>query len=207
LDGLFAGPRRDDSLRLRLAAREEKRQGSLHRLLRRLDPHAATRIHANDRNKLIRALEVCILARQPVTDLHQTGSEPLRGFHTILIGLDPKRADLYAVLDERCMSMLNGGLVEEVRTILAMGYARECKPFEAIGYKHALWLIDGKHPSEYIFDEMKKDTRHYAKRQWTWFKKDTRVSWMAGFGHFTQVQQNVDETLFTSLAQRKIFFR
>ncbi|MBL8235061.1 MAG: tRNA (adenosine(37)-N6)-dimethylallyltransferase MiaA, partial [Bryobacterales bacterium] len=200
LDGLFAGPRRDDSLRLRLAAREEKRRGSLHRLLRRLDPHAATRIHANDHNKLIRALEICILARQPVTHLYQTGSEPLRGFHTILIGLDPNRADLYAVLDERCMTMLNGGLVEEVRAILAMGYSRECKPFEAIGYKHALWLIDGKYPAEYIFDEMKKDTRHYAKRQWTWFKKDTRVSWMTGFGHFTQVQQNVDETLLTRLS-------
>lgn len=206
LDGLFEGPQRDDALRLRLTAREEKRQGSLHRILRRLDANAALRIHPNDRNKLIRALEVCMVARQPVTRLYQAGAEPLTGFQPILIGLDPPRPDLYALLDERCLRMFQSGLVEEVQRILAMGYSATCKPFEAIGYKHALWKIEQKFSFEYIFDEMKKETRHYAKRQWTWFKKDTRVSWMTGFGHFSQVQQNVDETLMRSLQPASNFF-
>jgi tRNA dimethylallyltransferase len=206
LDGLFEGPSRDSALRLRLARREERRPGSLHRILRRLDPQAARRIHPNDRNKLIRALEICMVARQPVTRLYQAGAEPLSGFQQILFGLDPPRAELYALLDERCSRMLEAGLVEEVRGILAMGYSATCKPFEAIGYKHALWQIEQKFPFEYIFDEMKKETRHYAKRQWTWFKKDTRVSWMTGFGHFSQVQQNADETLLKRLPPALNFF-
>lgn len=200
LDGLFEGPSRDPSLRERLAARETARPGSLRRLLTRLDPQAARRIHVNDRNKLIRALEVCVLARRPMSQLHLQGSPPLAGFRPLLIGLDPPREQLYPILNKRCSKMFADGLVTEVRHILDLGYARSCKPFESIGYKHSLWLIDEKYPYDFVLEEMQKDTRHYAKRQWTWFKKDSRVSWMTGFGHSSQVQQKADVTLLQHLS-------
>ncbi|MCZ2152004.1 MAG: tRNA (adenosine(37)-N6)-dimethylallyltransferase MiaA [Bryobacterales bacterium] len=189
MDGLFAGPARNESLRARLAGREKRRPGSLHRILRRLDARAAGRIHANDRNKLIRALEVCLLTRRPLTELHAEGSEPLEGFEAVWIGLDPPRAELYQVLNQRVVKMFEGGLVEEARRILEMGYPESAKPFESLGYKQALALVRGNCSYPEAVEETRKETRRYAKRQWTWFKKDTRVSTIPGFGHSLQVQQ------------------
>ncbi|MCS7026711.1 MAG: tRNA (adenosine(37)-N6)-dimethylallyltransferase MiaA [Bryobacteraceae bacterium] len=205
LDGLFAGPQRDTALRQRLQAREERRPGSLHRLLSRFDPTSAGRIHPHDRNKLIRALEICILARQPVTQLYQSGSQPLEGFRSLLLGLDPDRQQLYSLLNHRCKQMMETGLLDEVREILARGYPRSCKPFEAIGYKHALWVLDQKYPLDVAVSEMQKETRNYAKRQWTWFKKDTRVRWIAGFGSARQVQEITSETILKFLSADPIF--
>ncbi len=179
LDGLFEGPPRDSALREELSARNS---GVLHRYLRRLDAEAARRIHLNDRNKVVRAIEICRQARRPVTELYRGGSTPLEGFRLCLIGLDPPRADLYALLDERCRRMFEAGLLEEVRGILAKGYPRTAKPFESLGYKHALRILDGGSTFEQALEEMRKETRHYAKRQWTWFKKDARVQWIAAFG-------------------------
>ncbi len=189
MDGLFAGPARNESLRARLAGREKRRPGSLHRILRRLDARAAGRIHANDRNKLIRALEVCLLTRRPLTELHAEGSEPLEGFDAVWIGLDPPREELYQVLNQRVEKMFESGLVEEVRRILEMGYPASAKPFESLGYKQALELVRGNCSYSEAVEETQKETRRYAKRQWTWFKKDTRISSISGFGHLLQVQQ------------------
>ncbi|HUQ90247.1 MAG TPA: tRNA (adenosine(37)-N6)-dimethylallyltransferase MiaA [Bryobacteraceae bacterium] len=195
LDGLFPGPQRDELLRARLAQREERRKGSLHRLLRRVDPVAAARIHANDTKKLIRALEVCLLARRPLSELHAKGSAGLEGFSPLLIGLDPLREELYQVLNNRCAQMFESGLLEEVTHLLAMGYSRECKPFESLGYKQALLVLSGIYTKEEAREETQIETRRYAKRQWTWFKKDTRVSWIPGFGHWPETQRNTLKTL------------
>jgi tRNA dimethylallyltransferase len=206
LDGLFEGPQRDEELRARLTAREEKRKGLLHRLLRRLDPAAAKRIHANDRNKLIRAIEICILSRRPLTEWHAQGTPALEGFTPVLIGLDPPREALYEVLNRRCEVMFESGLLNEVRGILSAGYSENIKPFESLGYKQALLLLHGTYTFTQALQEMQMETRRYAKRQWTWFKKDTRVSWIPGFGHSPETEENTIETLVTKAPALKKFF-
>lgn len=206
LDGLFDGPARDDAVRHRLRLREEKRPGSLHRILNRLDPTAAQRIHPNDLNKLIRALEIILVSRQPVTSLYEAGSAPLEGFTPLLIGLDPPRAQLYQVLNERSIRMFENGLLAEVESILARGYPSSLKPFTSLGYAQAIKIIQGEMTHSAALEEMQTQTRHYAKRQLTWFKKDTRVSWIPEFGHSPQVFDNTRKILTEQASTIKRFF-
>jgi tRNA dimethylallyltransferase len=188
LDGLFEGPTRNQGLRDRLAAREARHPGSLHRLLTRVDPEAAGRIHPNDVPKVTRALEVCLLTRRPVTELFRSGRDALRGYRTLKLGLLPDRDALYARLDPRCARMFEGGLVEEVRRILAMGYPASCKPFESHGYKQALQLINGElSPRDAVF-YAQRNTRNYAKRQITWFRREPDLVWLKGFGDLQEIR-------------------
>jgi tRNA dimethylallyltransferase len=188
LDGLFEGPSRDQPLRDRLAAREARRRGLLHRLLTRFDSEAAGKIHPHDVPKVTRALEVCLLARRPVTELYRQGRDRLRGYRTLKLGLLPDREALNERLDERCRAMFEGGLVDEVRGILAMGFA-SVKPFESLGYKQALQSIRGElNPREALFYAQRK-TRRYAKRQITWFRRETGIEWLRGFGESPEIRQ------------------
>src|SRR5260370_29653391 len=141
LDGLFPGPPRDAAVRARLESRERARPGSLHRILSRLDPESAARIHANDKNKLIRALEVRVLAGQPISTMFGLGRDPLSGFRPIKLGLDPPRNFLHERLDARTASIFARGLVEEVRALLAAGVPADAKAFESLGYKQAVEVL------------------------------------------------------------------
>ena len=188
LDGLFEGPSRDQALRDRLAARETQRSGSLHRLLRRFDPATAAKIHANDVPKVMRALEVCLLTRRPVSELFQQGRDALRGYRVLKLGLFPERDELYRRLDARCAAMFEGGLVDEVKHILSLGFAPECKPFESHGYKQALQMIRGElSPRDALF-YAQRNTRHYAKRQVTWFRRERELQWLRGFGDDSNIR-------------------
>ncbi len=182
IDGLFPGPQRDDAVRQRLSARETARPGSLARLLRRLDPEAARRIHANDLPKLIRALEVRLLAHRPVTEMFREGREALAGYKALTVGLDPPREELYAVLDSRAQAMFAGGLLEEVSAILALGFDAACKPFESHGYKQALQMLRGELSPQQALFYTQRNTRRYSKRQMTWFRQQPGVEWFRGFG-------------------------
>src|SRR5206468_2413209 len=113
LEGLFDGPERDQDLRDRLAAREARKKGSLHRLLRKFDALTAARIHPHDIPKVTRALEVCVLTRRPVSELFREGKGALEGYRTLKLGLLPDREELYRKLDARCAWMFENGLVEE----------------------------------------------------------------------------------------------
>ena len=189
LDGLFEGPVRDQPLRDRLAAREVRRAGSLHRLLRRLDSTTAGKIHANDIPKVTRALEICLLTRQPVSRLFQQGRDALRGYRTLKLGLLPDRETLNPRLDARCAWMFEHGLVEEVRRILALGFRPECKPFESHGYKQAMQLIQGElSPRDAVF-YAQRNTRQYAKRQITWFRRERELQWLKGFGDAPHIRE------------------
>jgi tRNA dimethylallyltransferase len=182
VEGLFPGPARDQPLRDRLAARERRRPGSLHRLLRRFDRETAARIHANDVPKVMRALEVCLLARRPASELFRTGRDGLRGFRVLKLGLLPDRDALYERLDRRCAQMFESGLVDEVRHILSLGFQRTSKPFEAMGYKQTLQVLEGElSPRDAIF-YAQRNTRQYAKRQITWFRREPGLVWLRGFG-------------------------
>ncbi|MGH9672683.1 MAG: tRNA (adenosine(37)-N6)-dimethylallyltransferase MiaA [Bryobacteraceae bacterium] len=188
LDGLAEAPARDDAIRRRLAGREQRRPGSLHRILRRLDPSSARRVHAHDLNKLVRALEVCLRARGPMSALFAAGRDPLQGYRTWKVGLNPPRAALYAQIDERCRRMFQRGLVEEVRRILDLGYSPESKPFQSHGYRQVIGMLRGEIDPQAALEEAQRNTRRYAKRQWTWFLREAGIDWLDGFGGDPKVQ-------------------
>jgi tRNA dimethylallyltransferase len=190
--GLPALPARDEALRCRLALRENRRPASLHRILRRLDPAAASRIHARDVQKLIRALEIRMLTRNPLPA--PALAEPLKGYRVLQIGLDPSRPQLHEALDARARRMFvpgtpssgivepSAGIVQEVQSLLAHGCTGSEKPFESLGYKQALEYVRGSATLEQAIASTQLETRQYAKRQLTWFRRDPDVHWLPGFG-------------------------
>ena len=188
LEGLSPGPTRDDILRARLLEREQLRPGSVHRILTRLDPVSGARIHPNDKNKTLRALEVRLLDGAPLSSMFERGRDALSGYRPVKIGLDPARDLLYARLNDRASRMFDGGLLDEVRGLLSSGVPPEAKPFESLGYKQALQMLQGRITAEQALESTQVETRHYAKRQLTWFRKEQGVHWIAGFGEDPRVQ-------------------
>jgi tRNA dimethylallyltransferase len=182
LDGLFEGPARRPELRERLRAMEKRATGRVHRLLARLDPEAASRIHPNDVNKAIRAAEVSLAAGAPMSELQRSGREPLRGFRSVRLFLDPEREEVYRRINRRCEEMFRNGLIEEVEGLLARGVPRTAQPFLAVGYREALGVIDGELTVESAIALTQQATRRYAKRQWTWFRRDAGAIRLPGFG-------------------------
>jgi len=182
LDGLFQGPPRSDELRTRLVERESRHAGSLHRILSRLDPTAGARIHANDKNKTIRALEVRLLEGKSISEMFATGRDALTGFHPVKIGLNPPRPLLYERLDERAKRIFERGLIDEVKRLLDFGVPRDAKPFESLGYKQALQVVEGKMTTEEAIASTQMETRRYSKRQMTWFRRERDVVWIDAFG-------------------------
>ena len=180
LDGLPALPSRDESLRARLSDREQRRPGALHRLLRRLEPAAAARIHPRDVQKLTRALEIRMLTRTAMPS--PSTANPLEGFKLCQLGLSPDRALLVEAIAARTRRMFEGGLLEEVRGLLAQGLSGDEKPFESLGYKQVLAYLRGQMTLEQAQDLTEIETRQYAKRQLTWFRRDPRILWIEGFG-------------------------
>jgi tRNA dimethylallyltransferase len=202
LDGLAPGPPRDEGLRARLEARETRKPGLIHRMLRRIDPPTASRIHPNDTPKVIRALEICISARRPATEVFAAGRDSLGGFRALKIALFPNRELLYRRLESRMETMFASGLIEETESILALRYAPDCKPFESIGYKQALQTIQGElSPKDALF-YAKRDTRRYAKRQMTWFRQDHGIEVFSGFGDDPAIIEKVRERVRGFLAEK-----
>jgi len=188
LEGLFAGPQRSEQLRERLRQRsEEKGSAYLHRILGRLDPAAAAKIHAHDLPKLVRAIEICLASRTKMTEIWQQGRDPLHGFRIVRIGLDPDRNALYQRINQRAQRMFEAGLVEETRTLLAK-YGEAARPLAALGYKQAIQLLRGAINHETAVQAAQQAHRNYAKRQMTWFRREPEVLWLAGFGDNPRVQ-------------------
>jgi tRNA dimethylallyltransferase len=190
LEGLFAGPERSDELRNRLrdlAAR--KGSTHLHRILRRLDPASAAKIHANDTPKVIRAIEVCLSARRPMSELWQQGRDPLLGFRILRIGLDPDRAALYSRIDHRASEMFAHGLIDETRMLAASyGGPDIAPPLGSLGYKQALAAINGELSLEEAVRAAQQGHRNFAKRQMTWFRREPDIHWLKGFGDAENVE-------------------
>jgi tRNA dimethylallyltransferase len=179
LDGLFDGPGRDEGLRDRL--RRRKRPASLWRLLRRFDPEAAERIHANDEPKLIRAIEVCAASTQPMSQLLQQGRAPIQGYRVLRIGLNPPRDQLYERINRRCAQMFEQGLVEETRRLLEH-YGPEVFAMRALGYRQAAEHLRGECSLAEAVANAQQGHRNYAKRQLTWFRRDEAIRWIEEFG-------------------------
>jgi tRNA dimethylallyltransferase len=194
--GLFEGPIRSEALRERLRDRAERRgRESLHRLLARLDQAAAARIQPRDTQKLIRALEVCILAKQPLSVMHARGRDALVGYRIAKLGLNPPRAELYRRINRRVEQMFATGLMEETAALLHHPDAARIKPLSALGYRQAATVLEGKTSREEAVVLTQAATRHYAKRQLTWFRRETDITWFEGFGDDPQIQGRIMETL------------
>ena len=199
-DGLFAGPERQENLRERLRLSGQRRgSGWLHRLLTRLDPATAARIHANDTPKLIRAIEVCLAARKPMSQVMaaNSGRDPLTGFRLLRIGLNPPRLELYARLNHRAAAMFAAGLVEETRVLLER-YG-PVKALDSLGYRQALRVLDGTLTLPAAIEAAQQGHRNYAKRQLTWFRREPEVSWIEGFGDETETVRVAAELLHANL--------
>jgi tRNA dimethylallyltransferase len=202
LDGLFRGPERDAGLRRRLEQRASLRPaGYLHRVLKRLDASSARRIHPNDTQKLIRAIEVCLLEKKPMSELWGQGRDALQGFRVLRVGLDPGREALVERIGRRAERMFAEGLVEETRRLLEAGVSREARPLGSLGYSEALGEIEGKLSRAEAVELTARMTRRYAKRQMTWFRREPGVEWFAGFGDELDVQQRVLEWLAGRVAE------
>lgn len=188
LEGLFAGPPRSEELRSRLRERTAQRGPEyLHKLLRRLDPKAAQAIHAHDVPKVIRAIEVSLSARRPMTEMWRQGRDPLQGFHVLRIGLNPDRAQLYQRINRRAQEMFNHGLLEETRALLAR-HGPAPPPLRSLGYAQAMQYIAGSLSLDQAVADAQQGHRNYAKRQMTWFRREPDVHWQEGFGDDPQVQ-------------------
>ena len=187
-EGLFAAPERQEKLRERLRLSAEKRGGAwLHRMLARLDATRAQSIHANDTPKLIRAIEVCLAGRRPMSEMlerEDLARDPLTGFRLLRIGLDPPRAALYERINQRCAAMFAAGLVEETRGLLAR-YG-PVKALDALGYRQALAVVRGEMSEEAGLAAAQQGHRNYAKRQMTWFRREPEVHWIESFGDETE---------------------
>ena len=182
LEGLFPGPQRSEDLRERLRQRAQgKGAHYLHRVLQRMDTQAASRIHPNDVPKMIRAIEVCLSAMQPMSQQWKSGREQLTGFEILRIGLDPNRAALYRRIHERVLAMFDAGLVEETKQLLEK-YGAAARPLGSIGYKQVVQLLKGEIDREAAVDAVQQAHRNYAKRQMTWFRREPQVTWIRGFG-------------------------
>jgi len=180
LEGLPPLPDRDERLRRSLFEREQRHQGSLYRILQRLDPAAAGRIHEHDVQKLIRALEVRLLTRRTAPD--PSAAAPLEAYRVLKLGLDPPREELCRHLDERAQAMFDRGLIDEVAHLIRGGLTGDEKPFESLGYKEAVGVLRGRMTRDQAVAATQLETRHYAKRQLTWFRRDPEIYWIRAFG-------------------------
>ncbi len=176
--GLFAGPAPDLAIRERLNA-EADRSGlaSLYRRLERVDPQAISRIHPNDRQRIVRALEVFELTGRAISDWQKEHAFAESLFATLKIGLERERAELYDRINERCDRMIAAGFMDEVNVLLKKGYGFDLKPLQTIGYRHMGFVIRGEASTEEAVMLMKRDTRRLAKQQLTWFRGDRDIRW------------------------------
>jgi tRNA dimethylallyltransferase len=187
LEGLFPGPQRSEQLRERLRERAAKRPASLHRVLRRLDPEAAAKIHPNDAPKLIRAIEICLASRQQMSEMWKQGRDPLTGFRILRLGLNPERNALYERINLRAQRMFDSGLVEETLRLMEK-YGDSAGALTSLGYRQAVQLIHGEVDPAGALRAAKQAHRNYAKRQMTWFRREPEVRWIAGFGDERGIQ-------------------
>jgi tRNA dimethylallyltransferase len=196
LEGLFPGPRRSEELRERLRQRASTRGPLyLHRVLNRVDPATAAKIHANDNAKLIRAIEVCLASRRRMSELWQeNGRDPLRGFRILRIGLNPPRENLYERINLRARQMFTDGLVEETQSLQErFGSDEKVMALDSLGYRQAAQLLREELTHEQAVAAAQQGHRNYAKRQMTWFRREPEVTWLEGFGDDPEIAKRAGE--------------
>jgi len=212
LEGLFEGPTRSEQLRIRLRRRADQRTiEHLHRILSRLDPEAAARIHPNDTPKLIRAIEVCLLAGERLTVMWDKGRDPLTGFRILRLGLEPERNALYERINARCAAMFGTGLIDEARRLLIAYQSPDAvnesdprpvaRPLGSLGYRQAPQHLRDEFSADVALLVAQQAHRNYAKRQLTWFRREPGVSWFGSFGDDLEVQSEAAKIIARDLGE------
>lgn len=173
-DYAFNSVSEDNELRERLT-REAQEQGpeALHQRLAQLDAEAAARIHPNNVRRVVRALEAALGGEQ----VNQYGASE-SPYDALVIGLEMERGALYERINRRVDLMLEAGLEQEVRDLLAHGVSQECQSMQSIGYRQLVWYINGSMDYAQAVDKLKQATRNFAKRQITWYKKMPYIQWL-----------------------------
>lgn len=179
IHGLFESGSGNSEIRLRLKNEADiKGTGELYKRLCLCDPKAAARIHPNDAFRITRALEIYETTGHLISDYHQEHAQAPPLFDVLNIGLFRKRDILYERINHRVDLMVEEGLVDEVKSLCKKGYSSALKPLQSIGYRHVLDFIEGRLGWNDTLQTLKQDTRHYAKRQMTWFNADSQIQWM-----------------------------
>lgn len=180
LRGLWQGPPADWAFRRDLEREAESRGADwLYRRLVQVDPDSARRLHPHDRVKIVRALEVHHLLGRPLSEAHRQHAFSETPFVPLLLGLTRERAALYRRVDERVELELAKGLLEETKQLLERGYGRHLGSMKGLGYKQMAGYLAGEYGYEEAVRLLKRDTRHFAKRQMTWFRKEPGIKWVA----------------------------
>ncbi len=177
--GLWEGPPADWGLRRELLEEEAAHgEGYLWRRLEQVDPALAGTLHARDRNKIVRALEVAVRTGVPLSEWHVRHQFKERPFRSVMIGLTMDRAALYRRIDARVLREIGDGLLEETRGLLARGYDETLGSMKALGYRQMTGYVKGRYEWDEAVRRLQRDTRHFAKRQLTWFRRDPSVHWL-----------------------------
>ena len=193
--GLWEGPPADWGLRRELLEEESAHgEGHLWRRLEQVDPALAGTLHARDRNKIVRALEVAIRTGVPLSEWHRRHQFNERPFRSIMVGLTMDRAALYRRIDTRVLREIEDGLLEETRGLLARGYGGTLGSMKALGYRQMAGYVQGRYDWDETVRRLQRDTRHFAKRQSTWFRRDPSVHWLT-IGEDESVEQVVNRVL------------
>lgn len=153
---------------------EEKSTEELFELLQKMDPAIITQIDKNNKRRLIRALEVCIMSGEPFSEQKKKG-EPL--FDVLQIGIDIEPERLYQRISDRIDAMMNAGLLKEIELLLKQRYSWKLPSMSGIGYRQFRDYFEGKETLEKSVELLKRDTRHFARRQMTWFRRDKTIKW------------------------------
>jgi tRNA dimethylallyltransferase len=176
--GLFEGPGQDPDVRN--ALEQEIANSSLavlYQRLEKIDPTVGATIHRNDRQRIIRALEVYQLTGRPLSEWHKEHGFQEDPFDILKIGLLRERTELYDLINLRSERMIKDGFLEEVRGLVARGFDLALKPLRSVGYRQMGQVLRGLQRVEDALEEMKQETRHLAKRQLTWFRRDEEIHW------------------------------
>lgn len=198
-EGLFSGPGADQEKRAELKQEVSSRDAFLYEKLKTLDPQAAARIHPHDQVRLIRALEVFEATGKSILFLREEQKETPPLYRLTLIGLKRPRAELYRRIESRVDAMLTRGLVEEVEGLLRRGYQENLVSMQGLGYKEICAYLKGEYNQEEALRILKRNTRRYAKRQLTWFRRDKRIHWIdVGEQKETEIIKEIKKTLAIS---------
>jgi len=178
LQGLFESNPVDPQIRERLMqAAAENGSAILYDRLKQVDPDTADRLHPNDSYRIVRALETIESTGRSISDHHQDHGFADEPFNALKIGLQIDRPKLYDRIDQRVDLMLAAGFVDEVKKLLDMGYSADLKSMQSIGYRHIAAFIEGSLARDECVRTLKRDTRRFAKRQFTWFGADQQIQW------------------------------
>lgn len=176
---------------------------ALHELLRQVDEKSAEAIHENNRKRVIRALEFYHQTGKPISEHNEQERHKSSPYRFAYFVLNDERSHLYERIDRRVDEMLDAGLIEEVKWLKNRGYTKDMVSMQGLGYKEILSYLDGELTQEEAVYKLKRDTRHFAKRQLTWFRREQDVIWIEK-NHYNYEEEAVLQAMLDCLKEKEI---